>query len=158
MASALGISAAVRRRRTSDRQSSLVGDRVTAPQHVPAGAKADIRQIALVRTARSTGHRPPGKRQKSFSGRGYRACTMRTLNDMTRTQSRGSLPSSGLERSRRMKEVAIKSNRPHQTRFLPAVMHGETLYGPLFIGFPGETTIKSNWSYRRRFLPAVLQW
>lgn len=34
-----------------------------------------------------------------------------------------------------MKEVAIKSNRPHQTRFLPAVMHGETLYGPLFIGF-----------------------
>ena len=34
-----------------------------------------------------------------------------------------------------MKEVAIKSNRPHQTRFLPAVMHGETLYGPLFISF-----------------------
>ena len=57
-----------------------------------------------------------------------------------------------------MKEVAIKSNRPHQTRFLPAVMHGETPYGPLFIGFPGETTIESNWPYRERFLPAVLQW
>lgn len=57
-----------------------------------------------------------------------------------------------------MKEVTIKSNRPHQTRFLPAVMHGETLYGPLFIGFPGETTTESNWPYRERFLPAVLQW
>lgn len=54
-----------------------------------------------------------------------------------------------------MKEVAIKSNRPHQTRFLPGVMYGETLYGPLFIGFPGETTIESNWPYRGRFLPAV---
>ncbi|MCI5448046.1 MAG: hypothetical protein MR433_00140 [Coriobacteriaceae bacterium] len=57
-----------------------------------------------------------------------------------------------------MKEVTIKSNRPHQTRFLSAVMHGETLYGPLFIGFPGETTTESNWPYRERFLPAVLQW
>ena len=55
-----------------------------------------------------------------------------------------------------MKEVTIKSNRPHQTRFLPAVMHGETLYGPLFIGFPGETTTESNWPYRERFLPAVM--
>lgn len=42
-----------------------------------------------------------------------------------------------------MKEVTIKSNRPHQKRFLPAVMHGETLYGPLFIGFLGETTTES---------------
>ena len=40
-----------------------------------------------------------------------------------------------------MKEVAIKFNRPHQTRFLPAVMHGETLYGPLFIGFLRKTVL-----------------
>ena len=57
-----------------------------------------------------------------------------------------------------MKEMTIKSNRPHQTRFLPAVMYVETLYGPLFSGFPGETTTESNWPYRERFLPAVLQW
>lgn len=40
-----------------------------------------------------------------------------------------------------MKEVTIKPNRPHQTRFLPAVLHGETLYGPLFIGFLRKTAL-----------------